>query len=92
MEQKHFGSNTGGTNAPFFDGSQVCAQIDPDLFFPENSSDTRLNIQVARKICGSCEFSVPCLEYALEHRELLGIWSGTTETQRWKIRARRKVA
>jgi len=31
------GQETGGTDAPFFDGSQVCAQVDPELFFLENA-------------------------------------------------------
>lgn len=89
MEQKHSGLKTGGTNAPFFDGSQVCAQVDPELFFPENKMDAVQKIKVVRPLCESCEFRKPCLEYALKHRDLYGIWGGATEQERQLMRRRR---
>ena len=89
MEQKHSGLKTGGTNAPFFDGSQVCAQVDPELFFPENKMDAVQKIKVVRPLCESCEFKKPCLEYALKHRDLYGIWGGATEQERQLMRRRR---
>jgi WhiB family transcriptional regulator, redox-sensing transcriptional regulator len=92
VEQKHSGLNTGGTDAPSFDGSQVCAQVDPELFFPENKVDAREKIRLVRPICGSCDFKHPCLEYALKHDELLGIWGGTTEWDRVRMRKTKRIA
>jgi len=82
VEQKSFGSNTGGIDAPFFDGSQICAQTDPDLFFPDSAAESQLNLKQVRPLCRECEFKTPCLEYALKFPDLHGIWAGTTETER----------
>ena len=89
VEQKHSGLNTGGIDAPFFDGSQVCSQVDPELFFPENKLEAREKIRLTRPLCESCEFRKPCLEYALQHKELHGIWGGFTE---WERKRMRKIA
>jgi WhiB family transcriptional regulator, redox-sensing transcriptional regulator len=86
------GKLTGGTNAPYFDGSQVCAQVDPELFFPEVDS-SKNDIKRALAICSDCEFKEPCLEFALTHENeyIYGIWGGTTPKQRRLIKqARRK--
>jgi len=82
VQQKHSGLNTGGTNAPFFDGSQVCAQVDPELFFPENAAEGPVKLRQVRPICNACEFKLPCLEYALSDWEIQGIWAGTTDKER----------
>ena len=89
VEHGRFGKETDGINAPFFDGSQVCAQVDPELFFPENRVEALKNIRIVRPLCASCEFRNPCLEYALVNREVLGIWAGTTERERRYLRKKR---
>ena len=88
VEHGRFGKGTDGTNAPFFDGSQVCAQVDPELFFPENALEALHNIKLVRPICTACEFRNPCLAYALEHKEE-GIWGGMTERERNQLRRRK---
>jgi len=81
---------TDGIKAPYFDGSQVCAQIDPELFFPESSAEAVINLRMVRPLCKSCEFKEICLEYALTHPELQGIWAGTTDNERRLIRRYKK--
>lgn len=81
---------TDGTNAPYFDGSQVCAQVDPELFFPESSMESVVNLRMVKPLCKSCEFMDPCLKYALANPELQGIWAGTTETERRIMRRYKK--
>ena len=83
------GKLTGGIKAPMFDGSQVCAQTDPEIFFPELDKGSRLTINIARKLCESCEFKAPCLEYAMSDLSIEGIWAGTTLGQREDLRAHR---
>ncbi len=56
----------------------LCAQTDPEAFFPEKGGSTR----EAKKICGSCEVRSQCLEYALENDERFGIWGGLSERER----------
>jgi WhiB family redox-sensing transcriptional regulator len=62
----------------------LCAQTDPEAFFPEKGGSTR----DAKKICSSCEVKTECLEYALANDERFGIWGGLSERERRKLRQR----
>lgn len=44
----------------------------------------------AVRICATCQVKEPCLEYAIEN-EPMGIWGGTTEMQRHRMRVLRGV-
>lgn len=65
-----------------------CAGADRDLFFPGRGENDRIN--AAKAICASCPVRVECLDFALANRELFGIWGGTTEKERRRLRARRQ--
>ncbi|MFC5337589.1 WhiB family transcriptional regulator [Leucobacter denitrificans] len=60
----------------------LCAQTDPEAFFPEKGGSTR----EAKRICETCEVRSECLEYALENDERFGIWGGLSERERRKLR------
>jgi WhiB family redox-sensing transcriptional regulator len=60
----------------------LCAQTDPEAFFPEKGGSTR----EAKRICAGCEVRPECLEYALEHDERFGIWGGLSERERRKLK------
>jgi len=61
----------------------LCAQVDPELFYPVKGGSTR----EARAICAQCPVTGPCLEFALaDDAGRFGIWSGTTERQRKRMR------
>jgi WhiB family redox-sensing transcriptional regulator len=60
----------------------LCAQTDPEAFFPEKGGSTR----EAKRICSSCEVRSDCLEYALQNDERFGIWGGLSERERRKLR------
>ena len=62
----------------------LCAQTDPEAFFPEKGGSTR----EAKKVCTGCEVRSECLEYALEHDERFGIWGGLSERERRKLKRR----
>ena len=62
----------------------LCAQTDPEAFFPEKGGSTR----EAKKVCVGCEVRAECLEYALEHDERFGIWGGLSERERRKLKKR----
>ena len=62
----------------------LCAQTDPEAFFPEKGGSTR----DAKKICASCDVRAQCLEYALANDERFGIWGGLSERERRKLRRR----
>ncbi len=62
--------------------SALCAQTDPEAFFPEKGGSTR----EAKKVCRSCDVRTECLEYALEHDERFGIWGGLSERERRRLK------
>ena len=62
----------------------LCAETDPEAFFPEKGGSTR----EAKKICTGCEVKAECLEYALSNDERFGIWGGLSERERRRLRRR----
>jgi WhiB family redox-sensing transcriptional regulator len=64
--------------------SALCAETDPEAFFPEKGGSTR----EAKKICTGCEVRAECLEYALANDERFGIWGGLSERERRRLRRR----
>ncbi len=62
----------------------LCAQTDPEAFFPEKGGSTR----EAKRVCSTCEVREECLEYALAHDERFGIWGGLSERERRKLKRR----
>jgi WhiB family transcriptional regulator, redox-sensing transcriptional regulator len=62
----------------------LCAETDPEAFFPEKGGSTR----EAKKICTGCEVKAECLEYALTKDERFGIWGGLSERERRRLRRR----
>jgi WhiB family redox-sensing transcriptional regulator len=62
----------------------LCAQTDPEAFFPEKGGSTR----DAKRICGQCNVRAECLEYALRNDERFGIWGGLSERERRRLKRR----
>jgi WhiB family redox-sensing transcriptional regulator len=60
----------------------LCAQTDPEAFFPEKGGSTR----EAKRICLGCEVRDACLDYALAHDERFGIWGGLSERERRRLK------
>ena len=69
---------------PSWQERSLCAQTDPEAFFPEKGGSTR----EAKRVCLSCEVRVECLEYALENDERFGIWGGLSERERRRVKKR----
>ena len=63
-------------------GKGLCAQTDPDAFFPEVGKSGR----EAKSICGRCEVSIQCLDFALADLTLLGIWGGLSHSERRQLK------
>jgi WhiB family redox-sensing transcriptional regulator len=59
----------------------LCAETDPECFFPEKGGSTR----EAKAVCSRCPVAAPCLDWALEHEERFGIWGGLSERERRKV-------
>lgn len=59
----------------------LCAETDPEAFFPENGASTA----AAEKLCAACDVRMECLAYALANDMSDGIWGGLTPTARSKL-------
>jgi WhiB family redox-sensing transcriptional regulator len=68
--------------------SALCAQTDPEAFFPERGGSTR----EAKRICSGCEVRAECLEYALAHDDRFGVWGGLSERERRRLGRQRRDA
>ncbi|SDD43596.1 Transcription factor WhiB [Glycomyces harbinensis] len=75
-------------NVPEWQARALCAQTDPEAFFPEKGGSTR----DAKRICARCEVKENCLNYALDHDERFGIWGGLSERERRKIKRQAREA
>lgn len=71
----------------------LCAEVDPELFFPMEVKgvSTLINVRNAKKVCGSCEHRLECLEFALVNN-VQGIWGGVTERERHALRKARGIS
>ena len=75
-----------------------CRDTNPDLFFPVGTTGPAIEqIEAAKAVCRECEVRRPCLEFALTTNQDAGIWGGTSEEERRKLRrqwmaARRRSA
>ncbi|MDE2386384.1 MAG: WhiB family transcriptional regulator [Actinomycetales bacterium] len=72
------------TNPLAWQADAICAQTDPEAFFPEKGGSTR----DAKRICTGCDVKQQCLEYALANDERFGIWGGLSERERRKLKKR----
>lgn len=76
-------------------GDTPCSQADPDAFFSSEPLEGSLMPnrvaypyeREAKLICSSCPYQLRCLEYALKSPDEMGIWGGTTESDRRRIRS-----
>jgi WhiB family redox-sensing transcriptional regulator len=61
----------------------LCAQVDPDLWFPEKGVPSR----AAVRICNQCPVRAECLAEAQARPEIWGVWGGLSYHQRLELRA-----
>lgn len=65
---------------PFFTQPALCAQTDPELFFPGKGGSPR----TAKRVCAQCAAQPECLAWAIEHEEVFGVWGGLSTRERRK--------
>lgn len=71
------------TKPPDWAERSLCAQTDPEAFFPDKDGTTRH----AKQVCAGCTVRAECLDWALTHHERFGIWGGLSERERRKVEA-----
>jgi len=67
--------------------SALCRDTNPDLFFPVGTTGQALvQIDQAKAVCRQCAVQRECLDLALSTNQDAGIWGGTSEEDRRKLR------
>lgn len=65
----------------------ACNDVDPDLFFPIGSTGPAVaQIKAAKAVCDDCTVQPSCLEFALATNQESGVWGGTDEEERRRLR------
>lgn len=72
--------------SPAFMDLGSCRGMDPDVFFPDRGE----SLAPAKQVCAECIVRDECLEFALDNRERFGVWGGTSERERRRLRRARR--
>lgn len=67
---------------PKFWDRAACRGAGVDRWFPTQGA----NYRPAKRICADCPVKQECLDYALDHEIRHGVWGGTTEAKRRRLR------
>ncbi|MGC5041090.1 WhiB family transcriptional regulator [Streptomyces sp. DT73] len=67
----------------------VCKDEDPELFFPIGTTGPALlQIEEAKAVCRRCPVMELCLQWALDSVQEHGVWGGTDEGDRRRMKRR----
>ncbi len=66
----------------------ACRGLDAAIFHPDPTKGQSASQALA--VCGECVIQKKCLDFALSAREDVGVWGGTTERERRRIRRQRR--
>ena len=62
----------------------LCAQTDPEIFFPEKGESPR----DAKRVCAECPVRTECAAYAVANKERFGVWGGLSAKELAKLQER----
>nr|WP_187702799.1 WhiB family transcriptional regulator [Dietzia sp. SLG310A2-38A2] len=81
--------------AEFWSWRDDAACIDlEDLFYSaedESKGERRRKEERAKAVCQGCPVFDPCRQFAMESKELYGVWGGTTESERHAMAGRHRT-
>ena len=80
-----------GTATTDWASDGLCAQTDPDMFFPEIGGPAKA-AKAAKAVCRECPVAKECLEYALANGERYGVWGGLSERERRRVSEQQHLA
>jgi WhiB family transcriptional regulator, redox-sensing transcriptional regulator len=72
---------------PAWHAEALCAQSDPDAWFPDYHPAAAV-----LRVCAACPVRPECLGQALADREMHGVWGGTTPAQRRQLLTTERAA
>jgi WhiB family redox-sensing transcriptional regulator len=68
--------------SPAWQADALCQEYDRELFFPERGRSGA----EAKRLCGRCLVQRECRDYALADDTLVGVWGGTSTSERARLR------
>lgn len=68
----------------------ACFGMDTETFFDSPGQGKRPTAALA--VCLRCPVVDPCRDYALADASLYGVWGGTSETERTRLRRERQAS
>jgi WhiB family redox-sensing transcriptional regulator len=73
-----------GTRPPRLWADAACRDLPADWFHPARGETT----SEARAVCAACTVRADCLRWAITNNERFGVWGGTSERERRRIKRR----
>lgn len=73
---------------PAWQAHGACRGAGNTSWFPGKGTSTNR----PKRVCADCPVKQECLDYALEHHIVHGIWGGTSEQERRLMRRQRRAA
>jgi len=67
---------------PAWMASAACRDAGVEVFFPARG----VRPMAALALCAACTVRAECLAYAMADREFQGVWGGTSERERRRLR------
>ena len=65
----------------------ACLSADPDLFFPISPGGaSQRQVRRAKAVCAACTVQAECLAFAVETRQVHGVWGGLGEEELARLR------
>jgi len=82
MDSHTLPRTTSKTSVPRWQHEAACRGLSTELFFPARGEP----LAPPQTVCAGCKVRAECFEHAVEARERFGIWGGTSERERRRIR------
>lgn len=79
---------------PLFNNPALCAEVDPEIWFPEEGGNSKYKTPAAmyaKQLCEACPAMQECRDYALKYTGLFGIWGGLDPSERRDIQKRLNI-
>ena len=70
-----------GVRVPAWQRQAACRGMGPDAMYPQGRGDA-WSTKASLEVCKGCPVAVECRAYALAHRDVWGVWGGTTGRSR----------
>lgn len=65
-----------------------CRGVGPSAFYPSDG----VGVEMAKRVCQGCVVKNECLDFAIQNKEVFGVWGEASERERKRISRQRREA